>query len=281
MSTQISEYNPIKSNVSLILRSKTDRIWETTSIDLFDYTESLQIPECYDYIQKCYIKTSTDICAFICAWSSICDEYLFENEFDTRIIPPLFRFYRNEINLPDLVNELTAANDEIQPKSDIIESIIFDIKNILLANYESNENITEDVMGIVSEKIGGDPFDYDLANEITVPVNSIPVSEIQSVFFKCSNVGCIDCWELCNPQDDAEEFSNDAKTSTESPHYEFLLSKWYKYKFEHYPALQYEEQHADGLVKVREFDGHLYVEDALESGNIEDLFSKSWQEIMK
>ena len=52
MSTQISEYNPIKSNVSLILRSKTDRIWETTSIDLFAYTESLQIPECYDYIQK-------------------------------------------------------------------------------------------------------------------------------------------------------------------------------------------------------------------------------------
>ena len=98
------------------------------------------------------------------------------------------------------------------------------------------------------------------------------------IFFKCNNVGYIDCWELCNPQDDAEEFADDAKTPQESAHFKYLLSKWYSYKFEHYPALQYEEQQADGLVKVREFDGHLYVEDALESGNIEDLFSKSWQE---
>ena len=39
------------------------------------------------------------------------------------------------------------------------------------------------------------PITTDEMNGITVPVNPIPVSEIQSVFFRCRNIGIVEVWE--------------------------------------------------------------------------------------
>ena len=73
----------IKTSVWLNLRNGKEK-------QIFCNTEDLDLPECYDFLEDLKITTSTDICAFICAWDP--EEPNDFSEFDSRILPLFFSF---------------------------------------------------------------------------------------------------------------------------------------------------------------------------------------------
>lgn len=273
MTTIICEDYPIKSSVSLTIRSKSTDPFPTTSVELIEYSESLDIPETYSYLLNCPITTSTDICAYICAWKKLTGPL--KNKLDIRIIPPLFCYYRNEINFSELLGRIKKINDEIDSESEITNILIAELEEISFEKHENNEQIIKRITDLLTEKTGGPLFDSNLLDEIKVPDDPILVSDIKWVSFRCRNMGLSEwVWG-----DDEDEFASDSETSPDSPHFQYLLSKWTVYKFDNHPALQYEDNPRDGLVLVREFGlRYYYVEDALMSGNIENLISQGWWE---
>ena len=141
--------------------------------------------------------------SFICTGDSI--EDLFSNKDDKRIIPPLFQFYRNEISFSELLSKLNILSKDTKSESGLLDSIIQKLDGLAFYNYATDEKLIDDVLKMVSESIGGEPFDYELAKEMNVPADPIPVSEIQSVFLRCRNIGNVEVWEW-DPQDDAEYY---------------------------------------------------------------------------
>ena len=259
----------IKTSVWLNLRNGKEK-------QIFCNTEDLDLPECYDFLQDLKITTSTDICAFICAWDP--EEPNDFSEFDSRILPLFFSFTQNEVTFDELLQKLKMINNESYFANDEIGKIIDELENISSDGYDNEESMTEDVMNIITEIYGKPPFLVKFSKEVMVPDPPIPASEIKSVFLRCRNVGYMNEEDNYDWEDYAEEFAEDSETPVDSPHYQYLRSKWTVFKFDNHPSLVFEGNPAKGLVEIEEYPDAMSVEEALDSGDIHDLIPDNWWE---
>ena len=245
-------------------------------VQIFRNTENLDLPECYDFLEDLKISTSTDICAFICAWDP--EEPSDFSEFDSRILPLFFRFSHNEVTFDEMLEKLNSINDEIGSDYDEIGKIIEKMKLLSADNYDNAESITEDAMNIFTEIYGKPPFLSNFTNEVMVPDPPIPASEIKSIFLRCRNVGYMNEEDNYDWEDYAEEFAEDSETPVDSPHYQYLRSKWTVFKFDNHPSLVFEGNPVKGLLEIEEYPDVMSVEEALDSGDIHDLIPENWWE---
>ena len=222
---------------------------EYRSIDSFDFLEDLPI------------TSSLDIQAFWCAQDSI---DCFNNEYELKIIPLLFLFYHREISYPDLLEKIKAIYRENGNQSSILSEIIDDLESSF-SDHNSEEDdsdeeeIVEGVMDIISEIIGEDVFSDDI-DEIEVDPDPIPASKILYLIIYSEDTDYSFRKDFYFEPEVYEEFQSDSKTSPESPHFKYLMTKWSVFLAK--------------LLQPASLEPSLYqdtVKDALISGNIRDL----------
>lgn len=234
----------------------------------------------YGFLEWIPINSSTDICAYVCAADAIIDDfdtYDYESESNDEdaytIIPQLFLFCREKLEFSELLDNIRAIQGKSKNDSGIVSELISELEEIPPEKYDSEELI-KTVMEKINEIIDAELFNQKAVEETSMAWPPIPVSDIKSIevtYCQWNHRDYIDWYE---DPDDVEEFTSDSKTSIESEHFKYLLTKWTVFQYERIP-FEYKEI-LDQSYKDNGCEDMLSVEEALESGDINNLLPEWW-----
>jgi len=228
---------------------------------LFEGSESLPGPDTFSFLTDVPISNSTDICAYLCAVYSL--DY-FDYEWEKEIIPPIFLFYRGELSFYEMFNKINSILQENVREYGSAAEIIEALEKF--CSDDPDDDLRDDVMDVISDVLGDPLFNEALTEEICIPDPSIPASEIKYIFFYYQDF-CQRDYDIYWNVSDFEEFETDSQTPPDSPHFKYLLAKWASYRHECDPRNAEEISNEDKVMAL---------EDALRSGNFENLWPLWW-----
>ena len=255
---EYANYTKVITNVDLKLKNGSTE-------PLYCYTECLDYPDQYWYLEDVPVTSSTDICLAICAGSDI--ESL-EKEWQKELILPLFLFYKGKMAFDDFLEKLREINQNIDSDDDTIWEIIDQLECIEDNDWKTEEDLIKWSGNIISDILEEPLLNEDAVKEIKIPDVPIPASDIECIEWTSYDYCQIRYIDWCS-QEDYDEFRSDSHTEPSTPHFKYLLTKWTVYKNEWAIGTNRSD---DPLGCGEECS----VEEALYSGDIDKLNSEWW-----